>query len=121
MNEQYQEFSKHVTKDDRDALREMPYPSTGITYDCLRHVVVYQLWNDDSFTSHFTFLHETLSEMGMEFFYPGGSIQRRICVLLRELFGLEDSEESRYLKNTNVRIGLDAFADEVIKRCQRAK
>ena len=104
-----------------NGLRELPYPATGITRECIRHVVVDQLLEEDSFAALFSFLLTTLSSMGVEFFSPGGSIQRRVCALLGAVFGLEGSEESEYLRNTAVRIALDPIADEVTKRKQEGK
>ena len=104
-----------------NGLRELPYPAAGITRECIRHVVVDQLLEEDSFAALFSFLLTTLSSMGVEFFSPGGSIQRRVCALLGAVFGLEGSEESECLRNTAVRIALDPIADEVTKRKQEGK
>jgi len=52
----------------------------------------------------------------MQFFSPGGSIQRRVVCLLSEAFGVEDFDYAEYLSNLEVRVGLDLLADEVAKR-----
>jgi hypothetical protein len=102
-------------------LRELPYRAPGVTHECIRHVVVGQLLHEESFAPVFLFLEESLSAIGMEFSSPGGSIQRRVCWLLGEVFGLEGSGCSEYLRNSAVRVGLDLLADEVEERCGTAQ
>ncbi|MFC1665589.1 hypothetical protein ACFL17_08185 [Pseudomonadota bacterium] len=103
-----------------NGLRELPYPASGVTRGCIQKVVFGPLSHEESFSNLFLFLEESLSEIGMEFFSPGGTVQRRVCTLLGEVFGLGGVRQSQYLLNTAVRIGLDAMADEIIKRCHSA-
>jgi hypothetical protein len=102
-------------------LRELPYVAPGITGECIRNVVVDQLLREESFIPVFHFLQQSLSAMGMEFFSPGGSIQRVVCWLLGDAFGLYGSNRSEFLSNSAVRVGLDLLADEVAKRCRTAQ
>lgn len=99
-------------------LRDLPYDAPSVTRECIGHVVVFELLHEESFAPIFLFLEESLSAAGMEFFSPGGSIQRRVCWLLGEVFGLEGNRCSEYLRNSAVRVGLDLLADEVTKRCR---
>lgn len=102
-------------------LRELPYSAPNITYDCIRSVVVDQLLGEEFFIPIFVFLEDSLTEMGMQFYSPGGSIQRRACQLVGEVFGLGYGEKSEYLSDQSVRIALDFIVDEVAKRCQGAQ
>jgi hypothetical protein len=56
--------------------------------------------------------------MGMKFFSPGGSIQRRVCGLLGFVFGLkkDDPYYTQFIQPTAVRVGLDLIADEIERR-----
>ena len=104
-----------------NGLRKLPRSDSGIDHECIRHVVVEQLLHEGPFVNIFYFLESTLSALGMEFHSPGGSIQRRVCQLLGEVFGLGASGWSEYLQHTAVRVGLDQITDEVAKRCQHAQ
>lgn len=101
-----------------NGLRKLPRPESEVDHECIRRVVVEQLVKEEPFVNVFRFLEDTLSTLGMEFYSPGGSIQRRVCQLLGEVFGLGISGWSEYLQHTVVRVGLDQIADEVAKRCQ---
>lgn len=100
-----------------NGLRELPYSIPSISRQCISDIVVGQLLDNESFIPVFYFLEDKLSEMGMKFFSPGGSIQRRVCGLLAEMFGLDGIDTSEFIRNTAVRVGLDLLADEVAKRC----
>jgi len=97
--------------------RALPRQVPGIEYDCIRQVVVDQLLAEEHFIKLFRFLEDTLSKLGMQFYSPGGSIQRRVVQLLGEAFGLSDAN-SGYLTRNAVRVALDQIADEVEKRCR---
>jgi len=112
---------KRWIDDNPSGLRELPYCAQGVTRDCIRDVVVIQLLHEESFALVFLFLEESVSSMGMQFFSPGGRIQRRVWWLLGEVFGLEGGEGAKYLRDISVRVGLDLIADEVAKRCRTAQ
>jgi hypothetical protein len=105
----------------QSGLRELPYCEPSVTSECIRDIVVDQLLGEESFTPVFLFLEESLSALGMQFYSPGGSIQRRVCQLLGEVFGLYSGRESKYLSDLSVRVGLDLFANEVTTRCRSAQ
>ena len=65
------------------------------------------------------YLENELSALGMEFHVPPYSVQRRLWVLLGELFGLRDKSE--YIKHSTVRVGLDLLANEIVRRCRDAR
>jgi hypothetical protein len=90
----------------------------GISDEFIRRVVVMQLLKEDRFIPIFVYLERVLAGLGMSFYSPGGSIQRRVCVLLSELFGVSEPDEysSKYLNSVAVRVGLDLLATEVIQR-----
>lgn len=100
-----------------NGLRELPYSIPSISRQCIRDIVVGQLLDNETFIPIFYFLEDKLSEMGMTFFSPGGSIQRRVCGLLAEMFGLDGMDTSEFIRNTAVRVGLDLLADEIANRC----
>jgi hypothetical protein len=85
--------------------------------ECIRRVVIEQLWGSDRFNPIFAYLEEILTALGMQFYSPGGSVQRRVCILLAELFGVGVTPEYvKYAKNPAVRVGLDLLADEIVRR-----
>lgn len=97
---------------------KLPRRESSVDEDGIRKVVVDQLLNEGEFQILFTYLETTLSDLGMEFHSPGGSIQRRVNQLLYKVFGFEeDAELSDYLEHVSVRVALDPIADEVLKRC----
>lgn len=96
--------------------RTLPREASGIEDDCIRRVVVEQLLTEKQFINLFRFLEDTLFELGMQFYSPGGSVQRCVIQLLGEAFGLY-SADSGYLRRHAVRIALDQIADEVERRC----
>ena len=99
-------------------MRSIPYVAEGVDLESIRTVIVDQLTSDPDFQPVFRFLYAKLSDLGMEFYSPGGSIQRKVICLLLELFGLSENGYSEYLKNGDVRVGLDLISDEIINRSQ---
>ncbi len=81
--------------------------------ECIRRVVVEELCADE-FGPIFAYLEKVLTGLGMEFYSPGGSVTRRVWILLAELFGVR--EPSKYLDQMAVRVGLEQLASEVVKR-----
>ncbi|MGH6673881.1 MAG: hypothetical protein ACRECV_18180 [Xanthobacteraceae bacterium] len=100
-------------------LRDWSSRMHKIDGECIRKVIVDQLWGNEQYNPIFTYLEEVLTALGMQFYSPGGSVPRRVWVLLAELFGLEkrSNELSKYLDNKAVRLGLDLLASEVVNRC----
>lgn len=79
------------------------------------------LLSDSSLGAVFVFLERSLSAVGMEFFSPGGSFERRLYVLLGAMFGADSdvpSYFSNYIRDTAVRVALDTLADEVVRLCR---
>ena len=103
-----------------NGLRKLPFPSIDATTEDIIQIVI-ELFRDTSFYDLFRYLEMELGSLGMHFFSPGGSIQRRVCGLLNEAFGIQDSECADYLESLRVRIGLDLLADEVSERLQSRK
>lgn len=110
------EIYRRWIENNPSGLRKLPFPARGIGTEDIRHIVVEELFRDGSFDDIFWFLQSKLGSLGMQFFSPGGSIQRQVCILLKEVFGLGDGRGSDYLKNIEVRIGLELLADEITKR-----
>lgn len=104
-----------------NGMRQLPRASQLIDSECIRRVIVDELHNDQTFAPVFAFLFEALSSLGMEFYSPGGSLQRRVWGLLEIVFGLAASNHyfARYLEDRSVRIGIDLLADEVERRNSR--
>jgi hypothetical protein len=100
-------------------LRDWSSHAQNVDSECIRSVIVEQLWDNEQFNSVFIYLEEVLTELGMQFYSPGGSSKRRIWNLLTELFGLEERSQyfSKYLDSEAVRVGLDLLASEVVNRC----
>jgi hypothetical protein len=98
--------------------RDWEVVAPRIDDECVRRIVVEQLLHEERFASVFIYLDRELSALGMQFYSPGGSVQRRVWVLLGELFGLRDKSE--YIKHSTVRVGLDLLANEVATRCHDA-
>lgn len=100
-------------------LRDWSSQAQNVDGECIRSVIVDQLWGNEQFNPVFIYLEEVLAVLGMQFYSPGGSVPRRIWVLLTELFGLEkrSKELSKYLDSEAVRVGLDLLASEVVDRC----
>jgi hypothetical protein len=94
----------------RDWARE----ANSINGEYIRKVVNEELYEDSHFAPIFAYLYQVLTALGMEFYSPGGSLQRREWVLLAQLFGFR--EPSGYLKKVEVRVVLDLLANEVLKR-----
>ncbi len=108
-------FRQWVTRNPR-GLGRLPYPANGITTQDIRRFIVDELLNENSFSDVFQFLEVTLESLGMRFYSPGGSLQRRTTALLSEVFGLDDFGMCEYLTNVDVRVCLDLLADEVMRR-----
>lgn len=108
-------------KENPKGMRELPRPASEIDSECIRRVVVEELLYAHGFDYIFDFLEDALTALGVEFFSPGGSIQRRVSYLLLEVFGFGALPSSQYLQDTAVRVGLDLLADEIEKRCQYAQ
>lgn len=96
--------------------RALPREASGIEDDCIRRVVVEQLLTEKDFINLFRYLEDILSDLGIQFYSPGGSVQRCVIQLLGEAFGL-NSADSGYLRRHAVRVALDQIADEVERRC----
>jgi hypothetical protein len=90
--------------------------SEGVNDEFIRQVVLGQLLNEDRFIPIVLYL--VLTDLGMSFYSPGGSIQRRVYVLLSVLFGVDELNDyhSKYLNSMAVRVGLDLLATEIVKR-----
>ena len=102
-----------------NGMRKLPYQIPGITTQHIKKVVVDQLVKDESFAPIFKFLYYSLSALEMEFFSPGGTLQRRAYWLVGEVFGFEGREDaSKFLNDISVRVCLDLLADEVVRRYQ---
>lgn len=100
-------------------MRSIPYVAAGVDAEIIRKVIVDQLITDPDFQPVFGFLYAKLADLGMEFYSPGGSIQRKAIYLLLEIFGLSENGYSEYLKNIDVRVGLDLISDEIINRSRQ--
>jgi hypothetical protein len=100
-------------------LRDWSSQAQNIDGECIRSVIVDQLWGNEQFNPVFIYLEQVLAGLGMQFYSPGGSVPRRLWVMLTELFGLEkrSKELSKYLDSAAVRVGLDLLASEVVNRC----
>ena len=100
-------------------LRDWSGQAHKVDREYIRRVVVEQLWSDQQFAPIFAYLEDVLTELGMQFYSPGGSVPRRVWLLLTELLGVEkrSKELSKYLDSVPVRVGLDLLASEVVKRC----
>jgi len=97
-----------------DGMMKLPRPPYGIDEEFIRVTVVRELLLEEKFNPIFWYLEGVLSGMGMKFFSPGGSIQRRVCALLVSAFGLQkDPYYTKFLQETSVRVGLDLIADEI--------
>jgi hypothetical protein len=102
-----------------NGMRKLPYQIPGITTQHIKKVVVDQLVKDESFAPIFKFLYYSLSALEMEFFSPGGTLQRRAYWLVGEVFGFEGREDAaKFLNDISVRVCLDLLADEVVRRYQ---
>src|SRR5580704_2161570 len=84
------------TDENPNGHRDWEVIAPQIDDECIRRVVVEQLLYEERFAPVFGYLEQELSGLGMQFYSPGGSIQRRVWTLLRELFGLEIKSE--YIK-----------------------
>ena len=112
-----EEIYQNWIKDNPNGLRDLPFPESWISKECIRNIVVEELLDDDLFSQYFYYLQVVLSEMGVRFYSPGGSIQRRVIGLLAEYF--DPDRRYSYAKTIEVRVGLDPLADEVVKRCKK--
>lgn len=98
-------------KQNPNGFRPIPRALPGITHDFIARIVLDQLPNEKEFLDVLDLLEQALSRLGMKFYSPGGSIQRRALQLLGEVFGL--TPVSGYLRSNEVRICLDQIADAV--------
>jgi hypothetical protein len=99
--------------------RDWQVVAPRIDDECICRVLVDELLHEERFAPLFIYLEDELSALGMQFYSPGGSIQRRVWVLLGELFGLRDKSE--YIKHSTVMVGLDLLANEIVARCHDAR
>jgi hypothetical protein len=92
------------------------YPANVKIDEKLLFDIVQQLLNEYDYAKIHDYLYDVLTELGVEFFSPGGSPQRRIAMLTFELLsGCQDD----LLGNLRVRIGIDQIAAEVENRLRR--
>ena len=105
-------------EDHPDGMVTLPYPSCGIDEEFIRVIVINEMLFEEKFIPVFWYLEEVLTDLGMKFSSPGGSVQRRICGFLGFLFGLQKSSPhyTKFLEFTAVRVGLDLIADEIVRR-----
>lgn len=108
-------------RENPDGLKPPPYFEPEVSVERIRQIIVGQLLYEPPYPDYFRFVSESLSSLGVEFYAPGGSVQRRVWQLLIELFGIEDGEWSEFLYSVRVRAGLDELADEVAARCRNFK
>ncbi len=102
-----------------DGFRKLPYFESEIGYDFIRDTVIGNL---DEFDWVMTLLKKRLLELNMEFYSPGGSIQRRVCQFLDIVFNNSENDRLRtYLNDFTVRVFVDAVADAVAERYQKYK
>jgi hypothetical protein len=103
-----------------DGHRDWRVIAPRIDDECIRRILVEQLRHEKYFLPIFVYLDRELSALGWDA-DAGGSVQRRVWVLLRELFGVNKAEYySAYIKHSTMRIGLDLLANEIAKRCADA-
>jgi hypothetical protein len=115
------EINRRWIDQNPDGHRDWRAIAPRINDECIRRILVEQLRHEEYFLPIFVYLERELSALGMEFYSPGGSVQRRVWVLLGELFGARDkSEYSAYIEHSTVRVGLDLLANEIAKRCADA-
>lgn len=110
--------------------RALPRQAPGVDFDGMRDVILNEMLHEERFDKIFYFLENTLHELGMPFFMPGGSIERQVIYLLGEAFGLS-SNYSRvfgpnavlegYHARSAIRVAIDQIADEVETRCSVRK
>ena len=113
------EIYKKWIESNPNGLRKLPYRIPGITTQHIKEVVVDQLVKEESFASIFMCLYYSLSALDMEFFSPGGTLQRRAYWLVGEVFGFEGREDAaKFINDLSVRVSLDLLADEVMRRYQ---
>lgn len=111
-----QDIYRQWIDDNPSGIRSFPYDRLGIDRDRMNAIVLRQISQDPRFMFLMSYLEDVLSRLGMEFSAPGGTIERRICTLLEELYGFERSGLESYLNNTSVRIALDQIAAEIERR-----
>lgn len=99
-------------------LRRMPRSEPSVDSQFIRRLVMGELQADDRCMKLFIALERELKRAGMEFYSPGGSPLRRICILLDRAFGLEPQEPELdlFLSKVGVRVFLDQIADEIARR-----
>jgi hypothetical protein len=64
-------------------------------------------------------LENELSRRGVEFFSPGGSIQRRVSQIAKVMIGMNvNAEYSQLLGDIEIRVPMDLIVDEVTRRAE---
>jgi hypothetical protein len=110
------EIYKLWIKENPDGFRALPLPAVELSKEDIRRIVTEELLHESTFGGVFDHLQVMLTSLGMQFYSPGGSIQRRVCILLEEIFGLGTGYGPEFISNHDVRICLDLLAAEIIKR-----
>ena len=101
-----------------DGMKKLPRTPSDIDSEFIRRTLIEELLPDEKINFVFYYLEDVLTDMGMKFFSPGGSLQRKVCGLLEFVFGLAEARlpYTKFLESTRVRIGLDLVADEIERR-----
>ena len=102
-----------------DAGRLPEHSCPGITGEQVRDIVIDELMSDWHYSWVFLQLQRRLQGRGIEFFSPGGSIQRHVWVLVECILGLRrDFPEDYWLyqRYADIRVLVDPIVDEVIRR-----
>lgn len=80
------------------------------------------LAKDPPFDIIYYHLENELSRRGVEFFSPGGSIQRRVAQIAKVMIGMNvNAEYNQLLGEIEIRVPMDLIMDEVTRRVESAE
>ena len=101
-----------------DGMKELPRLPSGIDNEFIRRTTIDELLPDEKFNLVFRYFEDVLTRMGMEFYSPGGSLQRRVWGMLNIMFGLDKNSPpyTKFHQANAVRVGMDLLADEIERR-----
>ena len=116
-----QNLYKTWIENNLNGLRKLPLTNLSISDEFVREIILKKLINEQAFVLYMSFLESALSDLGYQFFSPGGSVERRTIQLVSQALNNQRIHEESYFDEISVRVPLDLIIDEVIRSYTNAE
>lgn len=93
----------------------LPYKNDKINDEFIRETILEKVLKDEEGVRLLRLLEDRLSDLGFDFFSPGGTIQRRATWLLKIMYGLtQEGENEEALKDPEARVLLESIIENFL-------